>query len=153
MKQPRDVAAKRSMKRYLTPSTILATTALFFAPGGAAYATNRYVITSTSQLKPSVIKALHGDQGASGSTGVTGANGSNGKGEAPAMKTPSIAALQATANQRVSGIMIASQVARRWLGVRPVLSRPSHKPTAISPWAINWCAEVGTPLAGINGCR
>jgi CheY-like chemotaxis protein len=32
-------------ERFLTPSTILATTALFFALGGAAYATNRYVIT------------------------------------------------------------------------------------------------------------
>jgi len=36
MKQPRDVAEKRSMKRYLTPSTILATTALFFALGWMA---------------------------------------------------------------------------------------------------------------------
>ncbi len=69
------------------------------------------------------------------------------------MKTPLIAALQATANQSVSGIMTASQVVRRWLGVRSVLSRPSHKPTAITPWAINWCAEVGTPLAGITGCQ
>ena len=58
-----------------------------------------------------------------------------------------------TANQSVSGIMIASQVVRRWSGVRSVLSRPSHKPSAISPWAINWCAEVGTPLAGIIGCQ
>ncbi len=78
MKQPRDVAKTRTMKRYLTPSTILATTALFFALGGAAYATNRYVITSTSQVKPSVIKALHGDQGTIGNTGLAGTNGISG---------------------------------------------------------------------------
>jgi uridine phosphorylase len=42
--------------------------------------------------------------------------------------------------------MIASQVVRRWSGVRSVLSRPSHRPTAITPCAISWCAVVGTPL-------
>ena len=31
----------------------------------------------------------------------------------------------------------ASQVTRHWPGVSSVLSRPSHKPTAITPWAIN----------------
>src|SRR5271168_59382 len=86
-------------------------------------------------------------------TGRKIANGSHGRGEAPVTKTPLIAALQATANQRVSGIITASQVVRRWFGVRSVLSRPSHKPTAISPWVINWCAAVGTPLAGMNGCQ
>ena len=86
-------------------------------------------------------------------TGRKIANGSNGNGEAPVRKTPLIAALQATANQSVSGIMTASQVVRRWPGVRSVLSRPSHKPTAITPWAINWRAVVGTPLAGMIGCQ
>ncbi len=49
--------------------------------------------------------------------------------------------------------MIASQVARRWSGASAVLSRPSHKPTAMSPWAASWCAEVGTPLVWIIGCQ
>ena len=60
-------------------------------------------------------------------------NGSNGKGEAPVRKTPLMAALQATANQSVYGIMTASQVVRRWPDVRSVLSRPSHKPSPMSP--------------------
>ncbi|WGR93979.1 hypothetical protein MTX20_06045 [Bradyrhizobium sp. ISRA435] len=64
-----------------------------------------------------------------------------------------IAALQATANQSVSGIMTASQVVRRWSGVRPAASRPSHNPTAMSPCAINWCAVVGTPLVWMIGCQ
>jgi hypothetical protein len=82
-------------------------------------------------------------------------NGSNGTGGgvATVRKTPLMAALQATANHSVSGIITASQVARRWPGVRSVLSRPSHKPSAINPWAINWWAVVGTPLAGISGCQ
>ena len=51
-------------------------------------------------------------------TGRTIANGSSGSGEASVRKTPLIAALQATANQSVYGIMTASQVVRRWPGVR-----------------------------------
>lgn len=46
-------------------------------------------------------------------TGRKIADGSTGKGVAPGWKTQLIAALQATANHSVSGIMIASQVARR----------------------------------------
>ncbi len=65
-------------------------------------------------------------------TGRKIANGSSGKAEAPVRKTPLMAALQAIASQSVNGTMTASQVVRRWPGVRSVRSRPSHKPTAIS---------------------
>ena len=46
-------------------------------------------------------------------TGRKIASGSTGKGEASVRKAPLMAALQATANQSVSGMMIANQVARR----------------------------------------
>jgi hypothetical protein len=46
-------------------------------------------------------------------TGRKIADGNTGKGVVPGWKTPLIAALQATANQSVSGVMIANQVARR----------------------------------------
>lgn len=63
---------------------IIAVVALVFAMVGGAYAAKKYVITSTSQIKPSVLKALKGAAGAPGATGAAGAkgdagaNGSNG---------------------------------------------------------------------------
>src|ERR1700682_5637476 len=84
-------------------------------------------------------------------TGRKIADGSNGKGKAPVRKTPLMAAVQATAAQTVKGTMIASQVVRRWSGVRPVRSRPSHKPSAMSPSTISRTATTGRPLSGSTG--
>lgn len=64
-----------------SPTTIIAALALFFALGGSAIAANHYLITSTSQIKPSVLSKLHGHagvEGPQGTVGVAGANGSNG---------------------------------------------------------------------------
>jgi hypothetical protein len=54
-----------------------AVAALFVAAGGAA-AAGHFVITSTSQIKPSVIQALRGNQGPRGLRGLTGAPGATG---------------------------------------------------------------------------
>jgi hypothetical protein len=45
-------------RRKPSPTTIIALAALFVALGGTAIAANRYIITSTSQIKPSVLKEL-----------------------------------------------------------------------------------------------
>ena len=44
-------------------SSVIASLALFFALGGTAIAAKHYLITSTSQIKPSVLKQLHGQEG------------------------------------------------------------------------------------------
>jgi len=41
-----------------SPATIIACLALFVALGGTAIAASRYAITSTSQIKPSVLNAI-----------------------------------------------------------------------------------------------
>jgi hypothetical protein len=66
--------------RFRKPSsgTVIAAVALFFALGGSAMAARHYLITSTSQIKPSVLKALQGSAGAVGRTGPAGPAGSVG---------------------------------------------------------------------------
>jgi hypothetical protein len=59
----------------LTPATAIAALALVFAMTGGAYAAGKYVITSTKQISPKVLKSLQGKAGAKGATGATGAAG------------------------------------------------------------------------------
>jgi hypothetical protein len=65
-------------RRNLNPATVIAVVALVFALTGGAYAAGKYVITSKSQIKPSVLKALTGANGANGANGSPGAPGSPG---------------------------------------------------------------------------
>jgi hypothetical protein len=46
-----------------SPGTLVAVVALFFALGGTAIAAHHYLITSESQIKPGVLKSLHGATG------------------------------------------------------------------------------------------
>ncbi len=59
-------------------ATLLAALALFVSLGGTALAAGHYLISSTSQIKPSVLRQLHGATGASGATGVQGPAGAPG---------------------------------------------------------------------------
>jgi hypothetical protein len=60
---------------HITPSTLIATLALVFAMTGGAYAAGKYIITSTKQISPKVLKSLKGNAGAKGANGVNGAAG------------------------------------------------------------------------------
>ncbi|MGH2850810.1 MAG: hypothetical protein ACRDLP_09360 [Solirubrobacteraceae bacterium] len=73
------------MRRKPSITGVIASTALFLAvAGGGAYAADNYIITSTHQIKPSVLKKLAGDvgpagpRGPRGAVGATGAQGSTG---------------------------------------------------------------------------
>ena len=66
------------IRRRLTYTNVAMTLALVFAMSGGAYAAGRYVITSTKQISPKVLKSLQGKAGKAGANGAAGATGSQG---------------------------------------------------------------------------
>ena len=68
-----------SRHRHLSYANVVATLALVFAMSGGAIAAKHYLITSTSQISPQVLRKLKGNAGANGSPGQAGANGSPGQ--------------------------------------------------------------------------
>src|SRR4029077_20939593 len=70
------------MRKRLSYANVAATLALVFAMSGGALAAKHYLINSTKQISPSVLKKLKGKKGATGPRGPGGAAGTLGaKGE------------------------------------------------------------------------
>jgi Collagen triple helix repeat (20 copies) len=66
------------VRKRLNYANVTATLALFFALSGGAIAAKRYLISSTKQISPKVMKALKGNRGPAGSGGSSGAAGATG---------------------------------------------------------------------------
>lgn len=62
-----------------SPTTVIAVVALVASLAGSAVAANKYLITSTKQIKPSVLKKLKGKRGPVGPAGAVGATGATGQ--------------------------------------------------------------------------
>jgi hypothetical protein len=62
----------------VSPATVIAGLALVFAMTGGAYAAKKYLITSTKQISPSVLKSLQGKAGVAGAPGAAGVQGAQG---------------------------------------------------------------------------
>jgi hypothetical protein len=67
-----------AIRTRINATTVLAVLALVFAMTGGAYAAKKYLITSTKQISPSVLKQLQGKAGAAGAPGAAGAAGAQG---------------------------------------------------------------------------
>ena len=66
------------IRKRLTYANVVATLALVFAMSGGAYAASKFLITSTKQIKPSVLASLKGKSGAAGAAGAQGPAGPGG---------------------------------------------------------------------------
>jgi Collagen triple helix repeat (20 copies) len=67
---------------------LVAWLALFVALGGTSVAASHYLVTSTKQIKPSVLKELHGATGPAGPAGPAGPRGSAAAAGAPGAVGP-----------------------------------------------------------------
>jgi hypothetical protein len=68
------------VRRRFTFANVAMTVALVFAMSGGAFAASKYLITSTKQISPKVLKSLQGKPGKSGANGVQGPAGPVGAG-------------------------------------------------------------------------
>jgi len=70
------------IRRHLSYANVASTLALVFAMSGGALAAKHYLISSTRQISPKVLRSLHGARGPAGAPGASGAQGPAGaKGE------------------------------------------------------------------------
>jgi hypothetical protein len=68
----------RAIRAHTSASRLVAVVALVFAMTGGALAASKYIITSTKQIKPSVLKQLQGKAGPKGAPGAQGPAGPQG---------------------------------------------------------------------------
>jgi hypothetical protein len=66
------------MRRHINYANVVATLALVFAMSGGALAAKHYLINSTKQINPKVLKKLKGNAGKTGATGKEGPQGKEG---------------------------------------------------------------------------
>jgi hypothetical protein len=67
-----------AIRKRFTYANVAMTLALVFAMTGGAYAASKYLITSTKQISPKVLKSLKGANGKNGAAGVAGTAGATG---------------------------------------------------------------------------
>ncbi len=71
----RTLASVGGSRRSLSYASVTATLALILAASGGALAATHYLITSTTQISPKVLKELSGQKGSRGASGAAGQSG------------------------------------------------------------------------------
>ena len=138
----------RIRKRF-TYANVVLTLALVFAMSGGAYAAGKYLITSTKQISPKVLKSLKGAKGAPGATGAQGPAGAAGK-EGPAGK-------EGGAGKEGPGGKEGPQGVPGIKGEKGVTGSPwtpdgtlPSKATEKGAWSISTTKEMGVPATATS---
>ncbi len=93
-----------NLTRRFTYANVAATLALVFSMTGGALAASHYLVNSTKQINPKVLKALKGAKGPKGAIGAAGAAGPAGAAGSPgAAGATGATGRQGTAGQTVEG--------------------------------------------------
>jgi hypothetical protein len=160
-----------SIRKRLTYANVTMTLALVFAMTGGAYAASKFIITSTKQIKPSVLSQLKGKagqagaagaQGPAGPAGPQGAAGAKGENGAPGEKGKDGVSVSGSALSPGQGGCVAGGVSYTSAsGSNSVCNgEKGAKGPAGSPWAVGGtlpseATETGTwyfgPVAQSSG--
>ena len=148
-------------KRITKRIGVLATLGVLVIGGGSAFAASHYLITSTNQIKPSVLRQLRGNQGpvgvtgAQGPVGATGAQGAQGPQGAPGATGP-----QGPAGPQgpQGGVQFTEDMQGYFQGVNSLGHTCSDNPAMISlayctayGYQLDFGSPVVAPLAATSG--
>ena len=128
------------MRRRFSYANVAATLALVFSMTGGALAANHYLISSTKQIKPSVLKKLTGKKGATGATGAAGTPGASGK-EGPQGK------------EGAAGTAVAyAHILGKTSPLSPLDAANSKNVSAVTePFAGGYCVSTTVPIRNVSG--
>ncbi|HXD54397.1 MAG TPA: hypothetical protein VN618_06565 [Solirubrobacteraceae bacterium] len=141
--------------RRITYANVTATLALVLAISGGAYAAGRYLINSTKQINPKVLRKLHGARGPAGQIGPVGPQGVTGHEGAKGVKgiqgEPGFSALsQLPGGKTESGELTISQTAEAAHTVSTAVIFPVQLAEPIPAEKVEFTA-VSTPGAHCLG--
>jgi hypothetical protein len=126
------------IRRRLTYANVAMIVALVFAMSSGAYAASKYVITSTKQISPKVLKALQGKNGKPGSVGPVGPAGPAGSAGAAGAKGEN-GALGLSGKEGKEGL----------LGKQGELGKSGELGKEGSPWTAKGTLPVGSSEHGV----
>jgi hypothetical protein len=124
-------------RRHLNYANVVATLALVFAMSGGALAAKHYLINSTKQIKPSVLKSLKGNTGKTGPGGPAGSAGPAGPGGSAGPAGSAVAFAYVTGSAATPTLTSAKNV-----------SAVSRVTTAAKG---EYCISVTVPFQNITG--
>jgi hypothetical protein len=145
------------LRKRLTYANVAMTLALVFAMSGGAWAAGKFVITSTKQIKPSVLKQLQGKTGKAGANGANGANGAQGtagaNGKDGANGTNGKDGAAGTNGTSVTSAKLSAGSAACKEGGSEFTAAEGKKTTACngSPWAAGGTLPAGATETGTWG--
>jgi Collagen triple helix repeat (20 copies) len=138
--------------RHPSPALVIACVALLLALTGSAFAAGHFVITSTKEISPSVLRALNGKRGPRGDRGPVGPSGIPGTpGSQGSPGTPGTPGAPAT-DLKYYGEVIASGLAETGVGDNFTVVRLStgvyqlEFPLSIAPTDLSSNGSNGCPV-------